>query len=230
MEDINENSSLILSWNCGGLKNKKSFLETYTMDHRPLCIAIQETKLKKESNFNTNISNYSYIDKKVEVDRNAQGGQARSAQGGVAFYVHADVVYKQIKLNTNLQAIAITAYLHKRVTICNIYIKPLQKITQDDLENLTGQLQKPYILTGDFNAHRTLWDPNCKTPNKNGEIVEKFLLENDLNILDEDKYTYEEFRPDGHYTSHIDLTLITPDLQPDLDWTTLDDNGGSDHI
>ena len=33
------------------------------------------------------------------------------------------------------------------------------------------------------------------------------------------------------HKSHIDLTLITPDLQPDLDWTTNDeDSGGSDHI
>ena len=33
------------------------------------------------------------------------------------------------------------------------------------------------------------------------------------------------------YKSHIDLTLITPDLQPDLDWTTHDDDsGGSDHL
>lgn len=26
------------------------------------------------------------------------------------------------------------------------------------------------------------------------------------------------------------MTLITPDLQPDLDWTTYEDNGGSDHL
>ena len=26
------------------------------------------------------------------------------------------------------------------------------------------------------------------------------------------------------------MTLITPDLQPDLDWTTLEDNGNSDHL
>merc|ERR1712243_349578 len=44
--------------------------------------------------------------------------------------------------------------------------------------------------------------------------------------------TYEKITNDGTmYKSHIDLTLITPALQPDLDWTTHDDDsGGSDHL
>ena len=217
------NNSCIFSWNCRGIKNKKPFLEKLTWDHKPLVIALQEIKLKKDQNFNTHISDYSYIDERLETNGNAHGG--------VGFYIHKDITHHKITLqNTKFQAIAIHAYLHKRVTICNIYINPQQNFTQADLEQLTNQLQKPYILTGDFNSHHTLWYDT--TTDARGSIVEDFILKNDLNILDEDEHTYEIFRNDGTlYKSHIDLTLITPDLQPDLDWTTNDeDNGGSDHF
>ena len=148
----------------------------------------------------------------------------------MGFLIHEDVVHHRIPLETNLQAIAIQARLHKQVTICNVYINPKQNITLKDLENLTKQLPKPFIITGDFNSHHTLW--YGREPNARGKILADFILENDnINIIDKNEHTYEEHRNDGSiYTSHIDLTLVTPDLQPDLNWTTLDDNGGSDHI
>ena len=220
----NSSFSSLFSWNCRGLKNKKSFLEKLTWEHRPLAIALQELKLKKDSKFNPHISNYSYIDERVENDGNAQGG--------VGFYIHNDVVHHRIKLNTKFQAIAIHAFLHKRITICNIYINPQQGYSKTDLEHLIKQLPKPFILTGDFNSHHTLWYDHWTRPNNRAYTLEEFILENNLNILDEDEHTYEEIRNDGTlYMAHIDLTIITPDLQPDLDWTTHDDdNGGSDHL
>ena len=143
----NNNNSNILSWNCCGLRQKKSFIEKYIWENRPLCIGFQETKLKTESNFK--VTNYSYIDQPLEVEG--------IAQGGVGFLIHNDVVYHRIKLQTNFQAIAIHAFLHKRITICNIYINPLDVFTQTDLENLINQLPKPFILMGDFDSHHTLW-------------------------------------------------------------------------
>ena len=86
---------------------------------------------------------------------------------------------------------------------------------------------------GDFNCHHTLWHDHTQkgqTPDRKAQIIEKIILENDLNILDEDKHTYEKFIDGSLYTSHIDITLVTPDLQTDLEWDTLDENGGSDHI
>ena len=216
------NNNTSFSWNCRGLKNKKSFLETLIWKNRPLWIALQELKLKKGQKFNTHITDYTYVDERLETEG--------TAHGGVGFYVHKDVTYTKLKLNnTKFQAIAILAYLHKRVTICNIYIHPEQNFTQADLKQLTDQLPKPYILTGDFNSHNTLWHDYKTDPR--GRTVEDFILDNDLNILDENEHTYEKFYDGTMHKSHIDLTLITPDLQPDLDWTTNDeDSGGSDHI
>ena len=217
------NNSCIFSWNCRGLKNKKPFLEQLFWKNKPLVAAVQELKMKKDNNFNTNISDYTYIDERLETEGNAAGG--------VGFYINKDVVFHRIKLETSFQAIAIHAYLHKRVTICNIYINPQQNFTQADLEHLIAQLPKPFILTGDFNSHHTLWHDHWNNPGRNGPIVDNFILENDINLLDEDEHTYEQFRNNGTmYKAHIDLTLITPDLQTELDWTTYEDNGGSDHL
>ena len=218
-----QNNSCLFSWNCRGIKNKKNFIERLTWKHHPLAIAVQELKLKKDQKFNTHITDYTYIDERIETDG--------IAQGGVGFYVHKDVTYHRITLpKTKFQAIAIHAYLHKRVTICNIYIHPQQNFTQADLKQLTDHLPKPFILTGDFNSHNTIW--HDYTTDSKGQTVEQFILDNDLNILDENEHTYEKISNDGTmYKSHIDLTLITPDLQPDLDWTTHDDDsGGSDHL
>ena len=144
----NNKNGKFFVWNCRGIRNKKSFLENLMWVHQPLLVAAQEIKLKTDTNFNPYISNYSYIDQRLETEGNAAGG--------VCFYIHNDVVYHRIKLKTQFQAIAIHAYLHKRITICNIYINPQQTFTQRDLEQLVEQLPKPYILTGDFNSHNTI--------------------------------------------------------------------------
>ena len=68
----NKNDGILFSWNGRGIKNKKSFLETLTWKHKPLAIAIQELKLKKDQKFNTHISGYSYIDERLETEGTAQ--------------------------------------------------------------------------------------------------------------------------------------------------------------
>ena len=217
------NNQSIFNWNSCGLRQRKPFIERHAWEEGPLIFSIQETKFKKDSNFK--ISGYDYIDQPLETEG--------IAQGGVGFLIHNDVVYHRIKLQTKFQAIAIHAFLHKRITVCNIYINPRDDFTQTDLEDLIKQLPKPFILMGDFNCHHTLWHDHTQkgqTPDRKAQIIEKIILENDLNILDEDKHTYERFIDGSLYTSHIDITLVTPDLQTDLEWDTLDENGGSDHI
>ena len=67
----NNNNSTFFSWNCRGLRNKKSFLETLIWKHRPLAIGLQELKLKKGQQFNTHITDYSYIDERLETEGTA---------------------------------------------------------------------------------------------------------------------------------------------------------------
>ena len=56
----------------------------------------------------------------------------------------------KININSHLQAIAVSATLHKTVTICSLYIPPHDHINENELNNLFEQLPKPFILMGDF--------------------------------------------------------------------------------
>ena len=51
---------------------------------------------------------------------------------------------------------------NKEMTICNLYIPP--KFDNDtllnELEKLKNLLQKPFIITTDFNAHHYPWGSN----------------------------------------------------------------------
>ena len=93
-----------------------------------------------------------------------------------------------------------------------------------NLENLTEQLPKPFILVGDFNSHNTLWFD--KKNDQRGKIIENFILKNDICILDGDKFTYSK----GLTQSHIDLTLVSPEIFSLFEWDTYDSLCNSDHV
>ena len=95
----NKNNSVMFSWNFRGIRNKKSFLENPMWEYQPLLVAAQEIKLKTDTNFNPHISNYSYIDQRLETEGNAAGG--------VGFYIHKDVVHHRIKLKTKFQSVRV---------------------------------------------------------------------------------------------------------------------------
>ena len=206
----------IISWNAGGLKNKKQLLEILIDEQNPVCVAIQESKLLEKFPFK--INKYKFLHRSMPV------GENENAHGGVGILIHQDLVYRQIHLNTIFQAVAIQTHLHKQVTLCNIYIHPKQDFNESDLEDIISQLPAPFILTGDFNSHNTLWY-DSKTDSR-GRKIENFVLNNDLIILDKNEFTF--FR--GKSRTHIDLTIISPELNLDLDWHTHDDPCGSDHI
>lgn len=85
----------------------------------------------------------------------------------------------KIDIDTNLQAVAaqITIDNENKVTICSIYLKPYELVDNDtDLNLLIAQLPKPFILTGDINAHNPLWE-NIAKSNKVGKLLERVLCE-----------------------------------------------------
>ena len=100
--------------------------------------------------------------------------------------IHSTVPHRKIDLNTNLQAIAIKAYLDKSITICSTYIPPNKMISQNDLENRLLQLPQPYIICGDFNGHSELW--GCSDTNDRGKVLEDFIMENNLFIQFQSTY------------------------------------------
>ena len=72
--------------------------------------------------------------------------------------------------------------------IHSFILPPHSPIDIKKVERLINQLPKPFILMGDFNSHHTLW--GCIDTNDNGRIIEDFITDHDLVLLNDKSSTY----------------------------------------
>lgn len=78
------------------------------------------------------------------------------ASGGVAIITQDKIHAEEIQLNSELEAIAISAYIPQKTTICSIYLLPNKTFEEEDLHKLIESVPEPFIITGDFNSHGVL--------------------------------------------------------------------------
>ena len=206
----------IIQWNCRGLKANYNEILILTTLLSPTVFCLQETFLKNTDNINfKNYSLYNHI-----------ATENQKASGGSSILVKSNVPHRQIDINSNLQAVAVNVTLSKSITICSLYLPPHCKFSKHDLENLINQLPRPYLLLGDFNSHSKLW--GCLDTNDKGEIIENFIAENDLCLFNDKQPTYLH-SPTRNYFA-LDLSICSPNIYLDFDWSVLDDLHGSDHF
>ena len=216
-----------MQWNIRGLAANREQIPVLFKEHNIVALCLQETKLGNQSpNFG---SNYVFFRSPPLI--------GIRAQGGAGIIVHKSVNYKTVQLNTVLQACAVQIFTNRWVTLCSLYLDPnfedrLQdksgnprQLELNDLQSLVDQLPQPYIIMGDFNAKHTMWgEQNC---DRWGCIVEDLIDNNDVTLLNDGSST----RHDVHYNSSsaIDLTLCSPTLRLDYQWSVDENCHGSDH-
>ena len=114
-------NTVILQWNCRGLKNKRIELGILIEKYSPAVICLQETilspnveKLRKDKKplpIDAHINDYVPYFKCIESGRN-----------GVAIYVKKKILHSQIILQTDLQALAVKiTYQGKEFIVSNHY-------------------------------------------------------------------------------------------------------------
>ena len=109
-----DSKTKIVHWNCRGLKPNYNEILLLLSLLKPSVFCLQETFLKQEDNINFkgfNLYNYIYT-----------AGQKPS--GGSSMLVHSSYPQREIKLSTDLQAVAVSVSLEKEITICSLYIPP----------------------------------------------------------------------------------------------------------
>ena len=79
------------------------------------------------------------------------------SSGGVAVIVNNSVPHHSVKLDSTLQAVAVSISLNKTITLCSVFSPPSSPIDIKKFDHLTDQLPKPFIVVGDFNSHHKLW-------------------------------------------------------------------------
>ena len=221
------NPNVILQWNCDGLKSKRLELELLISKYSPAVICLQETLLhpdiEKCQNDTSNLPSvvqfkgYKAYFKCIESGRN-----------GLAIYVKNSVFHTPIQLKTQLQALAVrVTFQGKEFIVSNHYISNTHdKVpNKGQFERIISQFNKPYIMCGDFNAHHTLW--SHKTNDDRGKVIEKFMAENDLGLLNSNVKTHLD--KNTKKWSLLDLSITHPALYFDFESEVLSDLHGSDH-
>ena len=206
----------ILQWNVRSLKRLydpglKSLINTF----HPQVICLQETKISYDFHIQR-YKDYPYKHKGNLI-----------AAGGTSIYVRNNVIHRNLKINTQLQATAVRISTHRPLTICSIYLPPGVPVKQEQLLNLHSQLPTPFILLGDFNAHNPLWEKNSNIDIR-GKIIEDFLTKTNICLLNDTSPTYLD--PRSFNTSAVDLTMCSPEIAPEFSWATMDDPHHSDHF
>ena len=152
----------IIQWNCRGLKSNYNEILLLLSLLSPSVFCLQETFLKTDDQLNIrDFITYNYI-----------YSEGQRPSGGSSVLVHSSCPQREIKLVTNLQAVAVSVTLDKEITICSVYIPPNFHLETEHLDTLLKQLPSPYILVGDFSGHNILW--GCKDNNPKGNIIEDY--------------------------------------------------------
>ena len=206
----------IIQWNCRGVKPRFEELLLLLSLLRPSVFCLQETFLKPNDTFTFkgfNVYNHIHLD-------------CLRASGGSSLLVHSSLPQRQIKLKTDLQAVAVSITLDKEITLCSIYIPPSYSLRSEQLTSLLQQLPSPCMLVGDFNGHNVLWGSNDNDPR--GELIEDFITENNICLMNDKSNTYLDSGK-GTFSS-LDLSLCHPSLYLDYEWSVCEDQHGSDHF
>ena len=86
----------IVQWNVRGLRANFEELRLLCNQYNPQIVAVQECQLRKDKMINLTV--FSGITKSIPGD---------NATGGVTLYIHKSVLFSEIKLDTDLQAVAV---------------------------------------------------------------------------------------------------------------------------
>ena len=118
----------IIQWNCRGIRPRYEELLLLLTLLRPSVFCLQETYLKPEDTFTfKSFNTYNYIH-----------SDCLRASGGSSIFVHSSCPQREIKLKTDLQAVAVS--LEKEITLCSIYIPPSFALRPIHLNSLLQQL------------------------------------------------------------------------------------------
>ena len=138
----------IIQWNIRRARVNYCELLLLITKYSPAIICLQETHLKNNTSINMkNYYSYNYI--KQHTDRPCGGSSITINNNNIS--------HSEITLNTNMQAVAISATLHKTKTVYSVYIPSNEEPKELEVNKLIEQLPRPFVIIGDFNSHYEIW-------------------------------------------------------------------------
>ena len=137
----------ILQWNCSVKANFEE-LNILINEKKPVAVCLQETFLKDSDKFTLKYHS-SYFKHCSDNDK---------VSGGVAVIVNNNIPQHSVKLDSALQAVAVSISVNKTFLYILFISHPrISPIDIKQLDHLIDQLPKPLIIMGHFNSHHALW-------------------------------------------------------------------------
>lgn len=207
---------IVLQWNLNGFYSRLENLQYLCKLHSPDIICVQETNFKGKSH--GKITGYTCTFK--------NRSNPEYACGGVAIYSKKSIPIEILKIQTDMEFVAIKINSTNPICIGNIYIPnryPLQEIEMHDIIN---QIKEPFIILGDFNCHHSLW--GSYKIDKRGRLLEKVIDDHDSIILNSGDPTHINIS--NNRLSAIDLSIASPTIAQKCTWNVMDFPYDSDHF
>ena len=206
------NSESIIQWNTQGISTSKQDILKLIEQHKPAVLAIQETQLGND--FMIRLPAYNGLCK--------QGNYNRRFHGGVAMYIHSNIPFMEVKIDTNYQILAVTLSLGplRNLTVLNAYVPGSVELDKNEFNRILRALPKPYLLMGDLNGHNPLWGPDER--DARGRIIEEIIQEESLTVMNTGVATHIS-------GTAVDVTLATADVTAEVTWNAQESVYSSDH-
>ena len=203
----------IIQWNVKGYTNNYNELLILIKQHSPKIIALQETHIISSTNL------------PIPINYNLISLNTTNSYGGVALLIHNSIQYNPIILQNDFDAIGIEITSKQKFSLLCCYIQPNRNFSNQNLENVLNNSNNSTIVCGDFNSWHQKW--GSPRSNKRGNILSNYIDNSNYICLNNGNPTH--FTTHNTFT-HIDLTLCTPNIAIDAQWTTGNDLCGSDHF
>ena len=220
-QQINSKKTItIIQININGLTTKIHELKNLTDNTKIDIITIQETKPTHRTPY---LKDYTAI----RTDRTYKNG------GGLMTYIKKDIIFTELKTPhttnhklTELQHIKIHLANHKHLNIFNIYIPPRDTTnpdhsnSQEDITNCMTHILNTNntILTGDFNAHHTLW--HSPTTDNRGTLIADLINSSNQIVLNTNTPTRIPTNRNQQATSP-DISTASNTIYNNITWLTL---------
>ena len=216
-------NEFLLQWNTRSVISHWEQFKGYMLKNKPLIAAIQETRFLDSDTYHYNfqIKGYSLYTNNINIS---------PRRGGSALYVSNNLLHHEIKINIELNAVAVKVHLMQReIVIVSIYIPPSPVVSYEVLSQFLGKVTSPCMVLGDFNAHHRSW--GCAANDSRGNSIDGLLSHFDLVCISDQTPTHSVVNFNTNTISHsvIDLSIVSACIAPYFSSQVQSDFYFSDH-
>lgn len=219
MDKNNRNLKLnIIQWNAQSIKSKILSFQNILVQEKIHIAAVSETWL--DSNTILKLKDYNIF----RADRS-------DSYGGVALFVHKSIKAEQMVINdldSSIEMVGINLFNCGVINnVISLYCPPSACTTQRMWENLFSILNKKSLILGDFNGHHTNWSTKIDT---RGSQIFEALIDHPFTPLNDGRPTRIRLVNGALQQSAPDISLASTDIFLKLNWNTINETLGSDHL